>query len=68
MSVQDPFSVALRPQHFAQQLEMEEAATENMFVIMSDIQLDKPLVSKYEISSCNEGWIILLSLYSDYVT
>ena len=45
MSVQDPFSVSLRASQHQQLLEMEEAATEAMFVIMSDVQLDRPLVS-----------------------
>ena len=45
MSVQDPFSASLRASQHQQLLEMEEAATEAMFVIMSDVQLDRPLVS-----------------------
>ena len=46
MGIQDPFSSELRPQQRQQMLEMEEAATESIFVIMSDIQLDRPVVSE----------------------
>jgi hypothetical protein len=45
MGIQDPFCPELRPQQRLQMLEMEESATDSLFVIMSDIQLDRPLVS-----------------------
>jgi DNA polymerase epsilon subunit 2 len=44
MSLQDPFGYCLRPQQHAQMLELETAATESLFVILSDIQLDRPSV------------------------
>lgn len=44
MSIQDPFCSGLRPQQYNQMLEMEANATDALFVIMSDIQLDRPLV------------------------
>jgi hypothetical protein len=45
MGIQDPFCSELRPQQLQQMLEMEVAATESIFVVMSDIQLDRPVVS-----------------------
>ena len=44
MSIEDPFGYCLRPQQQLQMKEMETKATEEMFVIMSDIQLDRPMV------------------------
>ena len=45
MGIQDPFCPELRPQQRLHMLEMEESAIDSLFVIMSDIQLDRPLVS-----------------------
>lgn len=44
MSVQDPFSVAMRAHEYRRQQEMEEDSGDTIFVILSDIQLDKPMV------------------------
>ena len=46
MSVQDPFSVAMRAHEYRRQQEMEEDAGDTIFVILSDVQLDKPMVIK----------------------
>lgn len=52
MGIQDPFCPELRPQQRLQMLEMEESATDSLFVIMSDIQLDRPLVSLTDVKLC----------------
>ena len=46
MGIKDPFCSELRPAQRQQMLEMEESATDSIFVILSDIQLDRPLVSE----------------------
>lgn len=51
MGIQDPFCPDLRPQQRLHMLEMEESAIESLFVIMSDIQLDRPLVSSCDVTS-----------------
>lgn len=74
MGIQDPFCPELRPQQRLQMLEMEESATDSLFVIMSDIQLDRPLVSLTDVmnqrlllmNQFNPGQIVM-SKYVDVI-
>jgi DNA polymerase epsilon subunit 2 len=44
MSIDDPFSLCIRPQRRLEMQAMEEEAVESFFVIVSDLQLDRPAV------------------------
>lgn len=44
MGVDDIFGCGIRPQQMLHLSEMEEAQQDKMVVVLSDVQLDKPLV------------------------
>jgi len=46
VGIDDIFGSGMRPQQMLHMAEMEAAAEDTLLVILSDLQLDKPLVSK----------------------
>jgi hypothetical protein len=45
MAIHDPFACGIRPQQMTQMQEMEQGAENSWFVVISDIQLERPMVS-----------------------
>jgi hypothetical protein len=45
MAIHDPFACGMRPQQMTQMQEMEQSAENSWFVVISDIQLERPMVS-----------------------
>lgn len=44
--IEDTFETGLRPHQLASMKELEEKSNDTMFIILSDLHLDKPVVSQ----------------------